>query len=273
MTSEIVRPDMTPVVDQYDELPLDTCKLPSKGRIYSEEHPLHLKDFVEYRAMGTEQENILATPALIRQGTVLNVLIKSCLTDKGIETDSLLMGDKAALLLSIRSSGFGTEYKCTTQCKFCQKEQPHVFDLSKIEIKPLGVDPIREGENLFEYTLPLSKKKVKFSIPTDKIDLEIMQAQEARKKSLKSAMVDTMVTDRLLFTIKEIGGNDDPDFISRFVHRSMRALDSRSLRSYMAKIEPDVLVREEVSCRHCGESSSRHVTMGYEFFWPSASDE
>lgn len=269
MSDEIERPSMVPMKDDYDELPLDLCKLPSKGIIYPKDHPLHGKESVEFKSMGTEQENILATPALIKQGTVLNVLIKSCLVDKTIDTESLLIGDKTALLISIRISGFGREYHSSFTCGNCRQSQDHTFDLGLAELKPLGAEPVARGENLFRYTLPKSGKVVKFSLPTDKDDSDIMKAQQNRKKAFKNSVIDRAITDRLLLTIKEIDGKSDPEYIAKFIEKSMRAYDSRKLRKHMAEIEPDLILKEEVVCRHCGESDDRHVTMGYEFFWPS----
>ena len=259
----------------YDDgLPLDMCKLPSKGLIYPEDHPLHMKSAVEFKAMTTHEENILATPALIKQGTVLNVLLGSCLTDKSIDTETLLMGDKAALLISIRVSGFGEEYGATTFCQSCKKSAHHTFNLGNAELKPLGAEPLSPGVNLFDFKLPKSKKAVKFSLPTDGDDLEIAKMQENKKKALtKSAglrvggLIDTSNSDRINRAIKEIDGDADPVKIKRFIER-MTALDSRKLRAYMAKIEPDMTMKEEVSCVHCGETSLRFIPMGYEFFWP-----
>lgn len=250
-----------------NELPLDICPLPSKGRLYPADHPLHMKEFMEFKAMTTYEENILATPALLRQGTVLNVLIDSCLLDKTINSETFLMGDKAALLIFIRISGFGDEYKSIITCGSCKKEFPHIFSLSKAKIKPLGADPDVEGKNLFSFTLPKSGKVVKFSLMTDKDDLEVMEIQKARKSAYSSVIIDTTITDRLLIQIKEIGGEKDKGKIRRIIE-SMPIMDSRALRKYMAKIEPDLLMKEEVTCRHCGMTSERHISMGYDFFWP-----
>lgn len=256
----------------YDELPLDICKLPSKGVVYDEDHPLYMKEGVEFKAMTAQEENILATPALLKNGKVLSVLIKSCLINKSIDPENLLIGDKSALLLAIRISGFGPEYKAQTICPSCKQSSVYEFNLSNGKIKPLGAEPVQKGKNLFEFTLPLSKKKVLFSLPIDKDDLEIAQTQERRKKNYKSALIDTTVTDRLITAIKEVDGKTDKDFIVKFVY-NLRVKDSRALRRYMHKIEPDIVIKEEVNCRHCGEFSERFVPIGYEFFWPSEPDE
>lgn len=260
---------LAPSGDSYeydDGLPFDTVKLPSKGLVYPEEHPLHRKEEVEFKPMTAHEENILSSPALMKQGTVLSVLVKSCLIDKSVDPDSLLLGDKAAILLAIRISGFSEEYVTKTICPSCGKDNRYRFDLSKAEIKRLGAEPIIEGRNLFEFTLPKSKKKVKFSLLTDGDDLDIIRTQERRKK-VSSSAIDTTITDRLKVQIKEVEGIKERDQIARFIDR-MPVLDSRSLRKYMSEIEPDVVMKEEVTCVHCAAVTERHAPMGYDFFWP-----
>lgn len=255
-----------------EELPLELCKLPSKGVLYPKTHPLHLQETVEFKAMTAHEENILATPALLKQGTVLNVLIRSCLMNKLIDPASLLIGDKAALLLSIRISGFDADYKAKTSCPSCNKTSVYEFNLNNSEIKPLGAKPVAPGKNLFEFILPKSNKKILFSLPTEGDDLEIMKIQDNRKKAYANALVDTTITDRLTLLIKSVDGSEDKEDIVKFINR-MSVKDSRALRRYMAKIEPDMLMQEEVNCRHCGERSKRTIPVGYEFFWPQYTDE
>lgn len=258
-------------VSSYDELPYDIAPLPSKGRLYPEGHPLHMKESVEFKAMTAHEENILATPALLKQGTVLDVLMKSCLVNKGINPLSLLVGDKSVLLLKIRISGFGSEYIARTICPACGKDFKHTFSLNKVELRGLGADPIEEGQNLFEYMLPKTKKKIKFSLTTDGDDLDVAKTQEARKKAIQSAIIDTTITDRLKIAIKEVDGKKDKEFISKFVER-MPAFDSRKLRQYMSKIEPAAIMKEDVVCKHCGEVQAHRIPMGYDFFWPTESE-
>lgn len=258
----------------YDDgLPFDVVKLPSKGLLYPVEHPLHKKEVVEFKSMGAMQENILATPALLKQGTVLNVLIKESLIDRQIDPLSLLVGDKSAILLGIRVSGFGPEYTCDTKCPACAKPFKHEFNLKNATIKYLEASPCEEGRNLFEYILPIKKKKIKFSLATDGDDLEVLKIQDARKTKLKVPLpYDQSITDRLKLQIKEIDGKTDPEYIARFIDNSFPAKDSRALRAYINKIEPDMIMTETVRCPHCGDETSHPIPISTEFFWPQIED-
>ncbi len=248
------------------EIPFDLVKLPSRGLVYSENHPLHNEEDVAFREMSTQEENILASVALLKKGTVINTLLKSCLINKSIDPTDLLIGDKSAITLMIRISGFGAEYKVKTRCPSCSNDFPHEFDLSKCQYKFLEVEPVKKGENVFDFVLPKSKKKVFFSLLTDREDNDVMRSQTNRKKSIHGNEVDTIITDRLKVQIKEIQGVDArnlADYID-----TMPIRDSRALRNYINKISPDMIMEEKVSCNFCGSEEVHTIPLGMDFFWP-----
>src|SRR3990167_10906096 len=96
--------------DMGFDIPLDLVSLPSKGLVYPPEHPFHQTEEVEFTAMRASQEDLLTSRALIKKGTVVTELLKSCLVNKSVDVDSLLIGDRNALLIAIRVSGYGPEY-------------------------------------------------------------------------------------------------------------------------------------------------------------------
>lgn len=258
--------------DELLDIPYELVPLPSEGKLYPEGHPLRGKDSVEIKAMTAEEENILVSPALIKKGTVTKELVRACLS-RDIDQDTLLVGDKNAILFAIRISGFGPEYKVMTKCPNCDEKFLHIFDLSAVRLKklPKEAKQVAPGENLFEYILPLSKAVVHFSFLTDKEDDEIRKISESRKLALRkrglSTDVDTFVTDRLIKQIKCVNGNSETEFIGQFVKR-MKARDSRSLREHINKIEPNIEMKEEIRCSNCGSLEDHIIPITTEFFWP-----
>lgn len=251
------------------EIPFSSVKIPSKGKIYPKDHPFHQCETVDVKEMSTPEEDILMSPVLVRKGKALDALLRSCILDKSVDPDSLLLGDKNALLLAIRISGFGASYKAHFTCESCGEKFKHSFNLSTVAMKPLTGTPIHEGENLFEFTLPRSGRKVKFCLVTDGLHQEITKAQEQRKKALKTER-DFSIVERLSRLIKEIDGVSDPGGIREAVE-SMLAFDSRALRDHISDIEPDVLLEEEVTCEACGFCDWYDIPLGIEFFWPKRS--
>lgn len=252
--------------DNNSDIPLDIVKLPSKGLLYAEEHPFHNVESVEFKAMGAFEENILASTALIKKGTAINTLIKSCLMNKLVDPSSLIVGDKSAILLAIRISGYGPEYKAKTNCPECNKQFKHVFNLGNVQYKFLGKEPVNPGSNLFSFILPGTKRQVTFKLLTDGDDVDVAKTQENRKKT-SNVEVDTTITDRLLSQIVSIGTITEKDAIAREI-RKMSLKDSRPLREFIHSIEPDLVFEEEVECKFCGAKEAHPIPLGVEFLWP-----
>ncbi len=59
--------------------------------------------------MTAKEEDILTNQSYIRNGTVLDKLMKSLIVSK-INFDDLLIGDKNAIMVAARILGYGSEY-------------------------------------------------------------------------------------------------------------------------------------------------------------------
>lgn len=267
--------DGIPVVRMMDaaqkdlgfEIPIDAVPLPSRGLVYESAHPLAGKTEVEYRAMTAREEDLLMSPALLKRGTVVIELIRSCLIDKSIDVSSLLSGDRNALMIAIRASGYGNSYEPVFNCPSCEfKNEMHV-DLSALEIKPLTIEPVIPGVNLFHFMLPRTKKKVSFKFLTGKEEEEILADVETRKK--KGMLNSTMVTARLQRNIVEIDGVADRGTINKFVS-FMPAMDSLALREYIDQNEPGVNMTVPFTCKSCNHYEEVTMPMGPSFFWPNS---
>jgi len=249
------------------DIPLETVPLPSAGRVYPDSSALHNVETVEIRAMTAREEDILTSKALLKKGTVITELIRSCLIDKAINPNELLTGDRNALMVAIRITGYGPEYDAELQCTECDQRAPRVFDLGALPIKRLAINPVAPGMNLFEFTLPYTKKVVKFKFITGMDEVDIMSTSEKQKKlGLPS---ETNVTTNLLYSIVGIAGIEDRAKIANFV-RMMPARDSLALRNYIRDNEPGITMKQEVTCPSCGHSEEVSMPIGVSFFWPSA---
>jgi hypothetical protein len=248
------------------EIAVDLVPLPSKGKVYPTDHPLFNADSVEYRAMTAKEEDILMSQALIKRGTVITELIKSCLINRNIDVSTLLSGDRNALMIAIRASGYGNMYEPSYQCPSCEfKNELHV-DLNALPIKALAIEPVAPGVNGFEFRLPMSKKTITFKFLNGKEEEEIMADMETRKK--KGLMNSNLVTGRLLRSITSIEGNYDKSLISRFV-QYMPARDSLVLREYIDLHEPGVNMKIDFKCDQCDHFEEMNLPMGAGFFWPN----
>lgn len=263
-------PRSSPAQDVFGwTVPVEQIPLPSAGAIYPSTSPLHGKETVQIKAMTAQEEDILMSRALIREGTVLNHLIKSCLIDKNIDPGEMLAGDRNAVLVSIRITGYGSAYNANVSCPSCSRQDLYTFDLANIGIKRLGAQPSIPGTNEFSYSLPVTKKTIFFKLLTNNDEVEANRAREKMAKLFPDAKVEGAVTRQLENQIVSIDGKRDRSAISAFI-KAMPAADSRALRAHMSAIEPGLDMNVDFECKHCGVESKAALPMGAAFFWPES---
>lgn len=247
------------------DIPIEAVPLPSRGIIYPQDSGFYSKETLEIKPMTAREEDILTSRAYIKNGTVLTELMKSCLVDKTINPDDLISGDRNALLVSLRITGYGADYEVEVDCPECSVKNKQTFDLSSLQIKRLEVDPVEVGQNLFELTLPVTKKSVRVRFLTGNDEQEMMIIAQRRKKS--GFETTSSITDRLSRSIVSIGGIKDRNKINTFV-RNIPARDSLALRKFLDKYEPGIDMKSWMTCTSCHEESEVKLPMGVSFFWP-----
>lgn len=247
------------------DIPVESVMLPSRGVIYGPEHPFHLAEEVEIRCMTSREEDILTSRALMKKGTVIGELLKSCLINKSVDTNTLLVGDVNALLIAIRVSGYGPEYSLKLECGECKTEVDNTFSLATMKIKSLSAEPVAPGMNQFSFTLPMSNMEVQFRLLTGGDD--IIMSQEAEKRKKLGLQVDSGITRRMFQSVVSVGGETDRGKLNRMVS-NIRAGDALALRRYVDKISPGVDMNQEMTCSQCGGVSTVEVPLGPTFFWP-----
>ena len=248
------------------QVPVDIVPLPSQGKCYPVDSPLHGVDKVEIRAMTAKEEDILMSRALIKKGTVITQLLRSCLIDKRINPEELLSGDRNAIMIALRITGYGSEYPIEVTCPACSNKEKYSFELTELPIKFLEEEPESLGQNIFSVTLPMSKVTVRFKLLTGRDEEELTVAADMKKKKI-GGDIDNLVTSRLQRSIISVNGRTDSGAILSFI-RNMPARDSAVLRKHMTKLEPGIEMKSDFTCNACGETSEVDVPIGATFFWP-----
>jgi len=80
--------------------------------------------------------------------------------NKLVNPDTMLTGDRNAVLIGLRVTGYGSEYHARVSCPECEKEFENQFSLGNLTLKPLSVAPLMPNMNLFGYILPMSGHEV-----------------------------------------------------------------------------------------------------------------
>jgi hypothetical protein len=239
--------------------------LPSEGLVYPIGHPLSNEKTVDIKAMTATEEDILTSKALMKNGTVISQLLKSCILNKLIDPDDMLSGDKNAVLIGIRVTGYGAEYSAKITCPHCAKEFENTFNLSRLKVKGLSAQPLQPNLNLFDFTLPTSGARVVFKLLNGHDESELAKILEAKKKL--GGQIETGVTTRLFQAIVEINGESDKQKLATII-KNMPARDARALRKYMDDIEPSVDLKQPIVCPSCDEQSEVMMPLGISFLWP-----
>ena len=257
---------------EYDQMagfsvPRDYVMLPSKGRIYPTNSPLHNLEEIEVRHLTAVDEDILTSRALLRSGKAIDTMLGNVIMNKSVNVNDLISGDKNAILTFLRITGYGPEYEVEIDCPGCNENLKHEFDLSQLTMRFLDVNPVNEGDNRFDFTLP-SGINIEFKLLNSAEDQQISDEQDKLKRTTNSPL-EKNITTKYKHQIISVDGKDEQVFINNFVD-TMNLRDSRAFRTYLEEVEPDVNMKQDYKCRMCGHSEEVEIPVTVGFFWPES---
>ena len=154
----------------------DVIPLPSKGECYK-----HKIGKIPVSYLTAYDENLIVSPNLYRDGTFIDYLLKEKIMNSNIDPSSLTDGDRDAIILWLRASGYGNEFPVTATDNITGESFETVVDLSKIKFKEFKLKGDENG--YFDFILPLSKDNIKFKFLThsDQKKLDLMESIENKK--------------------------------------------------------------------------------------------
>jgi hypothetical protein len=240
---------------QTYSFPTEEIDLPSKGLLYPLDNQLS-SGKITMRYMTAEHEDILTNKSYIEKGIVLDKLMQSLIVSK-INYDDLIVGDKNAIMVAARVLGYGKDYE------FIYEGEKQAVDLSKIENKPFDESLVTKGINEFDFTLPSNGTKITFKILSGHDEKKIDQELKGLSK-INSDNSPTLST-RLKYIITSVEGDKDPKTIRQLV-TNLLARDSKALRDYIKKIQPDV----DLTFFPLGQDTPVSIPVGVGFFWPDS---
>ncbi len=248
--------------------PTEFVELPSKGQFYPPTHPLHGVDVVEIRHMTAKEEDILTSESLLKKGLVMERLIQSVLVDKTLDPNSLLIGDKNALLIAIRQTGFGDTYSTDITCNACGALNQKDFSLSEKTIKETtteeGVTMLENGNFLLTVSDFDPPVQMEIRLLTGADEARITKTVENRKK-LKQ---DTgNVTEILRNILVSVNGIADRSALARIADQMPVSL-SRRVRAVYDETMPNVELYGDFTCDSCDHTERLEVPITLGFFWP-----
>jgi hypothetical protein len=248
--------------------PTEFVELPSKGLFYGEGHPLHKVETVEIRHMTAKEEDILSSETLIKKGLVMDRLLKSVLVDDRVDPNSLLIGDKNAIIMSVRETGFGPLYGTTVNCPSCGALNEKEFSLENKETKDSNlikdVQLLENGNFLLTSTDYNPEITFEIRLLTGKDEQRILKHVEGRKK-LK--LETGPVTELLKNIIVSVNGISQPSALQEIIGQIPAAL-SRKIRKVYEEAMPNIELKADFTCDNCSHTERLEVPINVDFFWP-----
>lgn len=248
--------------------PTEFVELPSKGLFYGDGHPLHGVETVEIKHMTAKEEDILSSETLIKKGLVMNRLLKSVLVDTTIDPNSLLIGDKNAIVMAIRETGFGSLYGTNVTCPACGTLNEKQFSLEGKEIKQSNllenVQLLENGNFLLTSTDYNPEITFEIRLLTGKDEERILKHVEGRKK-LK--LETGSVTELLKNIIVSVNGISQPSALQEIINQIPVSL-SRKIRKAYEEAMPNIQLKADFNCDNCSHVERMEVPINIDFFWP-----
>ena len=248
--------------------PTEHVELPSRGLFYPPNHPLHGQETIEIKHMTAKEEDILTSRSLLKKGVAIDRVLKNIVLDPRIDPNTLLTGDRNAVIMATRISAYGAQYKATVTCPSCQTTSKFGFILD--------IDNMYHGEcsenmglrktdrGTFMVTLPVLGIDVEFRLMNGYDEKKIVKGMEKDQKSNDS---EHNITRMLENIVVSVAGLEDPDSINMLIDK-MPTMDSRHLRTSYKMVNPDVDTVQTFECSSCEYTQDMEVPMTAEFFWP-----
>ena len=251
-------------------VPTEFVELPSRGEHYPEDHPFQNKEVVEIRHMTAKDEDILTSRSLLKKGLAIDRLIQSILVDKTVDTDSLLIGDKNAILVQTRIHAYGPTYDTRVLCPACSTSGTNSFNLMEVELNhgdnwaEMNVEGPTEN-NTFLIKLPKSGLTAEVRLLTGLDEKSVLKLIENRRKN---QLAETPVTTQMKQFVVSIDGHTDRTQLNQFID-NMPTLDAQYLRVAYNRVVPNVDMTLPYNCAECGTESRLEVPFTADFFWPN----
>jgi hypothetical protein len=245
--------------------------LPSKGLVYSQNHPLHNREIATLVEMTPTEEHILYDKKRIREGTVIDDIVQACMRDRSVMIDKLLSGDRDALFFVLRAESFDPNYKFDVECPKCSTKQTVDFViLDELKLKALDLKDVEQSEpfvNRFKFTLPKTGFLVEYKYATVGDNKQITKEKKDRHKAGIDSKFDLIY--ELSNIIVSVNGVTNRNDILQVLTK-LPSRDSMALRKHITKTEPGVDTTFDFKCkeRDCGHEEKSTLPLDASFFFP-----
>lgn len=242
----------------------ESFTLPSKGLIYDKK----VNPEFTLRSMTTIEEMKRLSPTKTPYLTMCEIIEDCLLTDLGIPVKDLCLGDYQFMMHKLRIVSYGTEYRMTTRCPYCNEIEEQIFNLEDLDVNEY--DP--SMKSMFTVELPRTGKTITLRYQTPAMLENINKQKNARLKK-DSNSIDPTFELTLEALIEEVDGEVlDPIRLENFVQK-LPVMDAKVIFDAAEKINSmiglDTVVVTQCGNPRCQKDYTSTFRPTSEFFWPT----
>lgn len=201
-TQKIINKNNNTVERMMGKQMYDVIKLPSKGQCYKVK-----KDTIKVAYLTAFDENMILSPNLYKDGTFLDYLLHKKVLDTDINPDDLVQGDRDAIIIWLRATGYGNDYPIIVTDEVTGKEFETSIDLSEIKYKPFKLKSDDNGH--FTFTMPNTGDVIKFRYLTQGDLKKLQKFKENDNNKIGVARIKQYTSDLMeLINDNELISND-----------------------------------------------------------------
>lgn len=242
---------------------LENLCLPSNGLVYEED----VNPNIELSSMKTKHEMLRLSATEENQKIMAKIIDDCIVSDMGISSYDLCLGDFQYLLYMLRVVTFGPEYEMQCRCPYCSFENTLKLNIDELEVHKYDDSLV----DLLELDLPVSGNHIKLTMQTprmlDRINARIKDHNQRRKNTNENLTV--LYT--IMSCIEEI--DEEPVQIAEIENwiRELPLADSNAILYRIDEINNFMGIELDsvATCRVCGASFLAPFRVNETFFRPN----
>lgn len=237
--------------------------LPSLGRFYDgEDGPSD--GVLHVRPMTGEEEQILATPRLVRKGQAINMIFDRCIQEN-FSSDKFLTPDRTYLLIFLRGLSYTKDYDVEVRCPECSTKFATLIDLDALWVDQC---PLDFNESDLNDTLPTSEFEFTYRLSKGTDEQQIQDYRERRLKGFDTAgQSDDTLLYRTALLVDNIEGLTDKTELQLLLRR-LPINDVAYLRNVVNDQPFGVDTDIDIACPSCFTEFSVDLPLEANFFFP-----
>lgn len=242
---------------------VENLYLPSHGLVYEEE----VNPEVELSSMKTKHEMLRLSATEENQKLMAQIIDDCLVSDLGISSYDLCLGDFQYLLYKLRVVTFGPEYELQCRCPYCGFENTVTLNIDELPVSEYD-DSLAD---LLEFNLPVSGNHIKLTMQTprmlDRINARVRDHNKRRKNNNENATV--LYT--IMASIEQIDDEDvDPISLEQWI-RDLPMADSNAILYRIDQVNNSMGIELDSTayCSVCGSSFIAPFRVNQSFFRPT----